>query len=644
MTHDEKIKQLEEQYRFARQCARGHDWDAATKESLAAELESLRRRLYDRNVNIAVVGEFSVGKSSFINALLGFNLLATDELPDTTLFPTVMVYSAESYIRIKRREGEDVRIVASPEGIRAKLREFSVPEIDVYDYDSEEDYMKALDEARARADAMSADIEYFEIGLPSGFLEQGFRLIDTPGLSSKNERCGAVARDVMLKADASIIVAHATRGIITESAAEIFNNFIGEKLKHCIVVFTRYDQTSPSRRDRLRTHLEVSTRSHFNLNDSQMPVFMTVPPVIEAEREGRRFGEEHDEMLRLTRDALSRIAVIARERREHIIADALKNLFERIFTLLKKYLKNIREIVDRRLEELNANRSAPLEPFIEKQIKERLAALDKESALLRGELMQRLDSLGEEVKKECDSKLAAQSSVSQINNYIKNELPTQLTETEKRYVPQVEKALGAFSEEVRKQMKVFEQSIVDEFKRLQVIPVEIRWELINIARMGEKPDTFKELVAITERQDQENKNSVAGAVIGGIVGSILTLGFGTVIGALVGASLFGGGSTGSDFYKKIKPDYDKKLKEILDLTRSRFLAMYSTGAGDMRCRLSVQIKRYLQTYRSTVNERIKKEMTEIEGYKRYRDSLEREMQEIDDHTAQLTTLLGQTSA
>ena len=45
-------------------------------EGFAAELELLKERMQDDVFRIAVVGEFSSGKSTFINALLGRDVLS----------------------------------------------------------------------------------------------------------------------------------------------------------------------------------------------------------------------------------------------------------------------------------------------------------------------------------------------------------------------------------------------------------------------------------------------------------------------------------------------------------------------------------------------------------------------------------------
>ena len=51
----------------------------------ALELEELRQRLVEQRLQIAVLGQFKRGKSTFLNALLGQPILPTGVLPLTAV-------------------------------------------------------------------------------------------------------------------------------------------------------------------------------------------------------------------------------------------------------------------------------------------------------------------------------------------------------------------------------------------------------------------------------------------------------------------------------------------------------------------------------------------------------------------------------
>ena len=78
--HIQFVKTLMKKYEFP--------WKQS--EQLQAELKKIQVRQNEKTLNMAVIGEFSSGKSSFINALLRENLLETDAIQGTTVDSTLI--------------------------------------------------------------------------------------------------------------------------------------------------------------------------------------------------------------------------------------------------------------------------------------------------------------------------------------------------------------------------------------------------------------------------------------------------------------------------------------------------------------------------------------------------------------------------
>ena len=79
------------------------EWDMI-KEGII-QLES---RVKDKNLYMGIVGEFSAGKSTFINALLGIDLLKEDILPGTTCAPTFIWFGDHLEVKIHSNKSEGV--------------------------------------------------------------------------------------------------------------------------------------------------------------------------------------------------------------------------------------------------------------------------------------------------------------------------------------------------------------------------------------------------------------------------------------------------------------------------------------------------------------------------------------------------------
>src|SRR5436305_140273 len=69
---------------------KAYEWNGAQAAELARRLTQIRERREDANLYLAVIGEFSSGKSTLINALLRENLLPTSVVQATTAAATVL--------------------------------------------------------------------------------------------------------------------------------------------------------------------------------------------------------------------------------------------------------------------------------------------------------------------------------------------------------------------------------------------------------------------------------------------------------------------------------------------------------------------------------------------------------------------------
>lgn len=152
------------------------------KESNPANLypfEDLFARLADDRFNIAVVGQFSRGKTSLMNAMLGTDRLPTGIVPLTSVITTVQY-------------GPKERVVIEYEG-RRYPHEVSLEAI--ADYVSQRN--NPGNEKRIR---------YARVELPAELLRQGFFLVDTPGLGSAIAENTRTTENFLPEADAFILV------------------------------------------------------------------------------------------------------------------------------------------------------------------------------------------------------------------------------------------------------------------------------------------------------------------------------------------------------------------------------------------------------------------------------------------------------
>lgn len=135
--------------------------------SFVERLNLIRDEMNDTHLNIGVIGDASVGKSTFINALLRCNLLKTHNMLGTTLAATVIEYSYDYRLLVTMFNGDKQSWI----------------------YDSLDELRKVV-EGFTTDTRKTRDIKTVNIGFPSSTLrDYNFRIIDTPGLD-KYERQG----------------------------------------------------------------------------------------------------------------------------------------------------------------------------------------------------------------------------------------------------------------------------------------------------------------------------------------------------------------------------------------------------------------------------------------------------------------------
>ena len=99
-----------------------YDWEEATKYNLQKQLATIIEKQNDKKLNISVIGEFSTGKSSFINSFVGYELLAVNVIQGTTVAITIIEYSEVFSITLTDFSGRSSKkVYKSIDSLRQQL-------------------------------------------------------------------------------------------------------------------------------------------------------------------------------------------------------------------------------------------------------------------------------------------------------------------------------------------------------------------------------------------------------------------------------------------------------------------------------------------------------------------------------------------
>jgi septin family protein len=153
--------------------------EAATLETVSeCPCSELQDKILQNRFNLVVVGQFKRGKTTFINALLGTDLLPTAVVPLTSIV-TVIEYGNDI----------EVKVIFNNRTVK------TVPPEELYEYVTEKG------NPRNEKDVAEVVIKY-----PSEYLKDGVRFIDTPGVGSVYQHNTDVAYEYLPRSDATVFL------------------------------------------------------------------------------------------------------------------------------------------------------------------------------------------------------------------------------------------------------------------------------------------------------------------------------------------------------------------------------------------------------------------------------------------------------
>lgn len=212
----ECIRQLEGLLQFDNEQQELQEWRIAA--------EQLRKNLEFRRFRVAVVGEFNRGKTSFVNALLGKEILPADYMPTTATINRITYGDTPSaYVLLKSGEKEYVQI-SELAGYITKLS--------------------------ASALETALTIEEAVVQYPSLFCRNGVDLLDTPGMNdeqSMNQITVSRLEDI----DLAIIAVDASMPFSMTERAFTIQLLESPQICQIIVVITKIDMIRQSEQQKL---------------------------------------------------------------------------------------------------------------------------------------------------------------------------------------------------------------------------------------------------------------------------------------------------------------------------------------------------------------------------------------------------------
>lgn len=201
---------------------------------LASEVIRLYNKVLEEKFSVAFVGEFSLGKSTLINRLLGLDILPVSDLPTTALL-TRITY------------GQPKMVVLGAKGDKLKelpLSKQSWEGLTVSNFGEKEPEGRVI------------------LSIPNKWLgKNSIDILDTPGAGDLEVKRAKVVGQALLCADAAIITISATHPLSLTEQSFIKQKILSTKVPFVALAITKLDEIKKEERDSVIRYIKKKLKS-----------------------------------------------------------------------------------------------------------------------------------------------------------------------------------------------------------------------------------------------------------------------------------------------------------------------------------------------------------------------------------------------
>lgn len=582
------------------------------KQYYADMLNKIKQRENNPNLNVAIIGDFSSGKSTFINAFLQKDILKTAWLA-TTAIPTHILYhdKEKTNIIVRGNDGQEYNL--SKIGDRTSLEK----KLSISLSGDDKSVIATLSATNDYEGKISEIFLYV-----SSFKElKKICIIDTPGVNPGDEaarehikQTQSVLREY---ADSTIVLFQSTR-VLTNS----FNLFLEENAGHfmdeAIFVITMMDIPNEDEREEILNYARNGIKERFHINNPKL--FSCSAMYAEASRHDKENEHWRQEFDSLRNSIINHM----RKRRTKIIERQISKLLRQLIEELKEEIEFNSALIEEQLDILNSN-----------SIENLRGGMNSNYSIYSKRLNQTWESIGFERRYNAmfDSIIAsARGSLNECQK-IRGDDIRSITGYMSNYLPHTIKYnQESFSKELTLAMTPVNAILSDYYKENEQIFKQFS---INIGRSDKADD--KDISKVNYDNDIGNVNYVDESIVeilGGLAGVAVALPF-MVVDGLLGTEIsdaivnaVDGIRNGlvnmfadlSGRKRKVIATVENSMKSKRDENRTAFLNSIKESKAKIDQSMKNIEKEFSKKYRSIYSERKMKfeaEKENLEGKIKY---------------------------
>ncbi|OCS84351.1 dynamin family protein [Caryophanon latum] len=514
-----------------------------TQKELQTVIDTLQREQFE----VMVVGEFSNGKSTFINALLKNEVLPHSNVPTTALLNKIY-YAKQPAFSVHYSNG--------------KQEPLTKEQFDTFVSEDKQQMDGIASKIRQKLSMTKAAPTHLEVGYPTDLCRNNVVLIDSPGTNDMDEERVKITDEYIPRSDAAIFVLNANK-IFSASEEAFLQRIMDADIKKIFFVINFKDLVPADQlkevEDVFYKHVPTSIETNKVHFISALHALRHYVPQAQTETMSRRQQRKAQQQL-----PLHETGIVEFE-------DALKQFltYDTGKEKLRKPIERTKRLLGEELDRV----SFELQSLVHKiddidrhtaSIQNQLATMKKDMKSKSSKLKQSIENQSQQIavwyKKEAQNII--QKANDTANTHIQrgkdvNAIKTEIDLATAKMETKLKQSLTDRIEEL------LHNTVGRETTALQNEMTTMMDKLfVNAAQKADWSH-----IPVAQRKEQTSSNVREGAIIGGLIGGFLlalsggTIGWGLLGGAAVGVAVTAYTSSNEDVYdelrKQVRKRYDK---------------------------------------------------------------------------------------
>lgn len=291
-----------------------------TLKEIKERVEAARTKLNDKRLHLALVGEFSSGKSTFVNALIGHRLLKEGVMPTTACATYIENAGTEMTVDVAFSKGKTFHATAA---------DFSALALHLSSkYHHSPTTLAEAIEMLTSDQKIARHVTSLHINLPKSNIPHDIVIIDTPGFNpgadTVNNHYEVTRHVVEHVADAALVLTPQEQAM-SSSLISFLHTTLRRCLHRCIYVVTKLDLLQPQYREELLTFVHHRLEQDLGLAHPMLYAesALSTLPVYEIPK---GMEQEWQELQRQFRDFEQQTWQTLQRNRQTVLAEHIRSI------------------------------------------------------------------------------------------------------------------------------------------------------------------------------------------------------------------------------------------------------------------------------------------------------------------------------